>query len=542
MAVDVVVVGSGGAGLAAALAAALGGAKVAVIERAPTVGGTTAISGGGMWIPGNPFMVEQGKPDDPDEVVRYLQTLTFGRVPRSVHEAYYTEAGRLVDFLREHTEVELEGTDTPDYQNILAGSRPGGRQVAVGLFDSARLGALKDLVREPPRPGGTSPIRHGEQQAGGWEVGQHGRDWVSIVADRVARGVFGRGRALVGSLLEASARHGVELILDTRVIRLRSDSTGRIDGVVAVHNGQERTIAARRGVVLASGGFEWNARMVADLLGAPLEAPLSPPGNEGDGLWMAARAGARLANLNSAWWVPSMAVPGDTYDGQPRYRIAQLDKSLPGAIVVNGAGRRYGNECMNYPDFGKLQTRFDPHAYHYPNTPSWVVFDEAHLNRYPVLHRDATTRADASWLTEGATLSELAGRIGVDATGLADQVATFNGAAERGEDPVFHRGEQPWDTYRGDREAAHPNLRPLAGKGPYFAYRLLVGCFGTNGGPVINERAEVLDHTGRALPGLWAAGNVVASIFGTAYPGGGGTLGPALTFGYVAGRGVAEQS
>ena len=541
MAVDVVVVGSGGAGLAAALAASLGGAKVAVVERAATVGGTTAISGGGMWIPGNPFMVEQGKPDDPEDVVRYLQALTFGRVPRDIHEAYYTQAGRLVDFLRDNTAVELEGTDTPDYQNILAGSRPGGRQVAVGLFDSARLGDLKDLVREPPKLGGTSPIRHGEQQAGGWEVGQHGKDWVSIVADRVARGIFGRGRALVGALLDACTRQGVELILGTRVVRLLAEN-GRVRGVVGVRNGRELQIAAKRGVVLASGGFEWNSQMVADLLGAPLEAPLSPPGNDGDGLRMAASAGARLANLNSAWWVPSMALPGDTYDGQPRYRIAQLDKSLPGAIVVNRAGRRYGNECMNYPDFGKLQTRFDPHAYHYPNTPSWVVFDEAHRDRYPVLHRDATTRADGSWLTEAATLPELARTIGVDADGLVAQVAEFNRTAERGEDPVFHRGEQPWDRYRGDKEAAHPNLRPLTDGGPYFAYRLLVGCFGTNGGPVINERAEVVDHQGRGVPGLWAAGNVIASIFGPAYPGGGGTLGPALTFGHVAGRIAAEQS
>src|SRR4051812_4546042 len=150
MATDLVVVGSGGAGLAAALAAALAGARVTVLERAAVIGGTTAISGGGMWLPGNRFMAERGQPDDPDEVVRYLQRLTFGRVPRARHESYFEEAGRLFDFLETNTPIELEGTDTPDYQNILDGSREGGRQVAVGLYDSSRLGDLAALVRTPP--------------------------------------------------------------------------------------------------------------------------------------------------------------------------------------------------------------------------------------------------------------------------------------------------------------------------------------------------------------------------------------------------------
>ena len=539
MATDLIVVGSGGAGLAAALAAALAGARVTVLERAAVIGGTTAVSGGGMWLPGNRFMAERGQPDDPDEVVTYLQHLTFGRVPRGRHESYYTEAGRLADFLEANTAIELEGTDTPDYQNIVEGSREGGRQVAVGLYDSSRLGEWANLVRRPPERGGTSPIRHREQQAGGWEVGQHGREWVSIVAERVATGVFGRGRALVGSLLEACLKQDVTVVTRARVRGL-VERGGRVAGVEYEHEGRVVRLDAPRGVVLASGGFEWNRQLVDDLLAVPLEAPLSPPGNEGDGLVMAARAGARLANLQHAWWVPSMGVPGDSYDGAPRFRIAQLDKSLPGALVVNRSGRRYGNECMNYPDFGKLQTRFDPHRYEYPNTPSWVVFDAAHLDRYPVLHRDATTPAAGDWLVEGGSLAELAGRIGVDAAGLQGQVESFNADAARGVDSVFHRGEQAWDTYRGDREAAHPNLRPLSGTGPYYAYRLLVGCFGTNGGPVTDGRAQVVAADGRVVPGLWAAGNVAASVFGPAYPGGGGTLGPALTYGYVAGRSAGE--
>jgi succinate dehydrogenase/fumarate reductase flavoprotein subunit len=360
------------------------------------------------------------------------------------------------------------------------------------------------------------------------------RRFSDIARERIAQGIVGRGRALVGALLEACLAHGVTVLTGVRARRLILDGEA-VAGVVAERAGAEVTYSAALGVVLASGGFEWNRELWDRFVGVPLDGPLSPPGNEGDGLLMALQAGAQVANLTEAWWMPGLAVPGETYDGHPRFRQGMVDKSLPGAIVVNRAGRRFVNEALNYDDYGKFAARWDPQRYEFPNYPAYVVGDSEHIRRYRLQLHDFDRARSPEWLTEAPTLRALAEQIGVEPDGLEATVDEFNRHAADNVDPVLHRGEEAWETYRGDRRLPNPVLRAVD-QPPYFAYRLRVACFGTKGGPVIDEHGQVVRWDGAPVPGLYASGNVTASVFGPSYPGGGGTLGPAVTFGYLAGR------
>jgi 3-oxosteroid 1-dehydrogenase len=537
---DVIVVGSGCAGLAAALSAAMGGARVAILERADVLGGTTAISGAGMWLPNTPLTEQMGFSDSPEEVRTYLRRLAVGRTSDELIDAFTDAAPRAFEMLRSTAGMEFELTTHPDYQTNLEGAKAGGRSIWPTLYEGSRLGDLVGLIRDTPRPGGMPPVTYTELQDSNWGIGEAGGDWVKIVERRETEQVFGKGRALVGALVEACHRHGVEFVMSARAVDL-IESDGRVAGVVAEKNGERIEFAARRGVVLASGGFEWNERMWKGFVGVPLDGPVSPPGNEGDAIKMATRVGARLANTNEVWWMPGIAVEGETYDGRPRLRMGAAGKSLPGAIVVNSSGQRFANESMNYNDFGQYMVRFEPQTYTFPNYPAFVVFDNEYRERYPPVAYDANRHESSRWLVKAASLRELAEELGIDGAGLEKQVADFNEHAEAGIDPQFNRGGAAYDRSGkfGDRSRRNPNLAPIT-KAPFYGYRLQVSCLGTKGGPVINGHAQVLDHDDQPIPGLSAAGNAATAVFGTAYPGGGATIGAGLTFGYLAGRDLAD--
>jgi 3-oxosteroid 1-dehydrogenase len=540
MKAEVVVLGSGGAGLSAALAAATRGADVLVLEKAAVFGGTTAISGGGMWMPGNCFEAEDAAQDTPEEVLTYLRAMTKGLVEERLLEAFVEQAPRAVEFLRAETAIQLLPTYSPDYQSQLPGGRtnvvPGsdqrraGRSIAVGLYDGARLGAHRDALRRPSQHGGMWPALESDFEAGRtFDMMFKPTD---VIKERIEKGILARGAALVSVLLEAALGRGVRLELGCRARRLVGDGSGRVSGVVVEREGREEVVDATLGVVLATGGIEWNRSLWTSLIGTPLDGPLTPPSNEGDGYLMAAAVGARMANFREfgVWWMPAIQIPGETYDGRPRLRTATGAGGAPGAIAVNRRGRRFGSELMNYNDMGKLMTDFDPHSYEFANYPAWVVLDREARGSPPVTYEFEPERlVTESWVTEAPTLRRLAERIGVDPIGLEEQLREFNRYAEAGEDPVFGRGSRNgWESMQ--------RVRPLDSRGPYFAYRWRVGCYGTKCGPVINEHAEVTDHRGEPIPGLYAAGNAAAGVFGPAYPGRGGTLGPAVTFGYLAGR------
>lgn len=531
---DVVVVGSGGAALIAALAAAEGGAKVTVVERAPRFGGTTAISGGGMWMPNNGLDPDNRNSDCREDAKKYLDKLTMGHVPEETVEGFLDGASQALRFMQENTALELyPDLERPDYHADYPGAKLAGRTVGVGEYDTARLGEWAETLMRPHWPGGTLPIRYDEMEQfvrSGNPLG-----WVELAEERMAKGIVLRGCALVAGLMEACLAKGVTVHLNTRALELVIED-GAARGVVVEREGTRTTLRAERGVVLASGGFEWNRRLWDDVVGVPYDGPLSPPYNEGDGLKMALSAGARPVQLDGVWWIPSRWI-GDEYEGHPRLRTGGS-----GQIIVNAKGRRFGNETLNYNDFGKVLSHFDPDRYEFPNSPAFAISDRSVRVNVALDHETPgglAYESSGDVVAQADTLAELAQKLGIDPSGLEEEVARFNKHCENGVDVDFHRGESAWERdYRNyGSTQKNPALVPFE-DGPYYGFRVRAGCFGTKGGPAIGANGEVLDFDSAPIPGLYAAGNVASSVFGPSYPGGGGTLGPALTFGYLAGRHV----
>lgn len=514
---DVVVIGSGAAGLAAALSARAQGARVLVVERASTVGGTSAMSGGVMWIPGHRF--GDGS-DTPADGLEYLRNATRGEVDDEPLRAYVDEARGLVQFLEDNTTLRLNArSDHPDYLPEEIGARSG-RGVEPAEWDSAALGDAAAIVRRSPS---------------GW------RDGLLDVEKRAVRdGVWRAGRALVGALYHACNEAGVEIITKARAVRLERNGT-RIDGVWVEVNAKEELIAAKGGVVLASGGFEWDPELVRAFLGVPLTAPVSSPSNTGDGLRMAMQVGARLGNMTQAWWTPSTRVSDAYYEDGPLNRFVTQERSKPGSIVVDASGRRFVRETLNYNDFGHTMTSFDGAFYGYPHIPAFLVFDEQCRRSYTMVGIEPEDPTP-EWVRTAETLEDLAVTCGIDADGLRGQVSTFNSRAAYGEDPTHQRGSTAYESYAGDPlQGGNGTIRAL-GAGPYYAIELSLGALGTKGGPVVDLKSRVLTVDGEPIPGLFAAGNVTASIMGASYPGPGVTLGPAMVAGLRAGRTAAGSS
>ncbi|HVX21683.1 MAG TPA: FAD-dependent oxidoreductase [Acidimicrobiales bacterium] len=530
---DVVVVGSGATGLTAALSAAVRGRRVLVLEKTPVYGGTSVVSGGSIWAPANKYAAKAGVDDSREDALRYLRADTLGRVDESLLVRFVDTVNELLDFLEAETGLEFSpNLEHPDYQPHLPGARPGGRTLQVGLYDAKRLGDLRTQVRPTHS---TVPITKLELDEWGMDTLDRW-NW-ALIAERTRNHITGMGAALVGELMEACLRHGVVLRNGAPARELVTDG-GRVTGVVVDGpDGATEMVEAAEGVVLASGGFEWNEQYVKRFLGVPMVAPGSPPSNEGDGLRMAMAVGAGLGNMTEAWWGPMLDVVGDTYDGRPLHRTTSGIRTLPGSLVVNRRGRRFVNEAMNYNDFVKAMAHFDPVGYEFENVPCWLVFDANYRRSYSVgtLTPDAPT---PGWVHEAPTIAELARAVGIDEDGLVSQVEAFNRTAADGVDPEFHRGESAYDRYRGDKtHQPHCNLGPLV-DGPFYAVELHYGCIGTKGGPLVDTDGRVLDAEERPLPGLYACGNVSASIFGPGYPGAGATLASGMTMGYLIGQAV----
>jgi succinate dehydrogenase/fumarate reductase flavoprotein subunit len=534
---DLLVIGSGASGLAAAISAADNGARVAVLEKAPVYGGTSAVSGGSIWAPMNPYMQRLGLEDSIEDATAYIRANTLGQVSEGMIAQYIVSVNRMAAQVEARSGLRWEpNARHSDFQPHLPGARAGGRNLNVGLYDASRLEEFGlDL-----RPSHTAvPVTRGEVENWGEDT-VHRWDW-TLIAERVQKRQVGMGGALAGELLEGCARLGVTFRNCRRAVRLRR-TDGRIHGVdVETPNGVEDWQASA-GVVLASGGYEWNPAYVRRFLGVPMVAPGSPPTNEGDGLRMAMDVGAALGNMNQAWWGP-MLTTGDTYDGELLHRATSGVRTLPGSIVVNRSGRRFVNEAIAANDFSKAMITFDPMTYAYPNLPCWLTFDSHFRRSYSVfsLMPDSPT---PSWLTEAPTLAELAAALGIDREGLLGQVRTFNEDAERGIDSQFHRGESSYDQYHGDARQSTANklLKPLV-EAPFFGVELHFGSIGTNGGPIVDELGRVLAADGeQPIPGLFACGNVAASVFGPGYPGPGATIGAGMTMGYVIGNTIAGKA
>ncbi len=533
---DVVVVGSGGAGLTAALSACVEGASVIVLEKADLIGGTTAISGGMPWIPGNHHMAEVGQGDSVEEARAYLRRLTLGKEPDpELLDVYLEEAPRMLRFLERSTGLEMTAPPTfNDYYADLEGGKEAGRSVEPAPFDARQaLGEEACRLRTSPHLPWLTMAEGAKFLTG------EGPPDLGLAARRQATDVRVLGAALIAALYAALRERRAQVRTATAAERLLV-AGDQVVGVVARTGASRLTFGARRGVVVASGGFEWNEAMVQAFVGVALD-PLTPPTNEGDGHAMAMEVGARLANMGSFWGQPAVLEPGFRYEGRPMVQMASF-RSSPGVIVVNRHGRRFVNEGVTYQDFPRATRSFDPVTLDYPNEPPhWAIFDQRTKDRTVILPSVLPGQPAPAWIAKAQTVAELAGAIGVDPGALEGTVTRWNTAVAQGADGDFCRGTLRFETHMSGHGPSPAKVLAPVEAPPFYAVELRNGTIGTNGGVLVDRHGRARSWRGGVVGGLYAAGNVAASIFGPAYPGGGATLGPALTFGYLAGRHVAGQ-
>jgi 3-oxosteroid 1-dehydrogenase len=516
---QVVVVGSGAAGLAAALSAARNGAQVSLLERAGLIGGTTTYSGGVAWIPANEVMLGKGMADSPNEALTYLRTLDVGDRDDELCQVYVNEAAGIVRDIGRAADFGWLLTAGPDYHAERDGGKMGGRSLEpepVGVGGELAVG-----IREPMN---YVPTTYAEAISA-----------AAPDADEIARrrdhGVLTRGRGLAGALLRTLLDAGVQVHTRVRAQQLISRE-GAVRGVRTEGHGE-----FEGQVILASGGFERDPQLVRAFLRGPMLAPGGNPHALGDGLKMAMAAGAALGNMSEAHWCPGIALPNVEVEGMPYFWMAFNDRARPGCLTVNSLGQRFANEGSNYCDFTRAMHVFEPGSYSFPAVPAWMIFDgrfRARYNMGPV----SPGQPDPAWLYKAGSVAELAASIGVPGPGLEATIAHFNELAGSGSDADFGRGAYPHDRASGDARAANPTLA-VVDEPPFYACQLLPGCLGTRGGPRIDRHGQVQAISGGPISGLFAAGNAAASIFGYAYPGAGGTIGPALVFGWRAGEAAA---
>ena len=527
--IDVVVLGSGGAGLTAALTAAVNGASVEVYEKTPTVGGTTAVSGGIVWIPAH-----RRSPDGEltvADAMNYLRAQSLGFMDDDLVETFVRTGPDMLDFVEAHSDLRFEIAEGfPDYKPELPGGRPtGGRSLNAKPFDLSRLGEWRDRLTSFPADFSNVGID------------AETRARIHATLDDESGDYCVAGTALIAGLLKGLLDIGVVPSTNARAVELVADARG-ITGVRITRDDKHFGVRARRGVVLATGGFEWDSKLVEAYLRGPMRGAVSPPNNTGDGLRMAMAHGADLANMGEAWWVPIVQLPGDTFQGHPRSRSVRLERTRPRSIIVNRAGKRFLNEAGEYNSMAGPFHFLDP-SQGYANDPAWIVFDAQHLKRYGFLGILPGEEAP-DWFSPSADLVELGDKTGIDADGLARTLAAWNDNVVAESDPDFGRGSSAYDGYWGDDNAtttAGKTLGPID-TAPYYAVPVSIGAMGTKGGPRTDRDGRVLHVNGSAIPGLYAAGNAMAGATGKAYGGAGGTIGPAMVFGYRAGLAASARA
>lgn len=531
--VDVVVVGTGAAGLAAAVTAAELGASVALCEKADEVGGTTAWSGGQLWIPDNPHMAEVGEPDSRDAAVTYIMSLSRGLLDQSLVEAYVDGGPAMVRFMEDRcSPVEFYAVPgMPDYHPEHPGGRPdGGRTLECPIYPFDDLGEW--AARVSPSPYFHEPhITMSETPLGKAVPEPPSREEMARRRERDERGC---GQAIVGRLLRACLDRGVEPRTGWAATDLVMDGR-RVVGARFTTPDGERTLRADAGVILASGGFEWDADLCRAFLRGPMSHPVSMQTNTGDGLRMSMRAGSMLSTMREAWWMPVAPVP---VEENPMGRILiNGQRTLPHSIMVNRRGRRFTNEAANYNAFGGAFHVEDTAAFEYANLPCWLVFDQNYADKYGFRVKSGVEgRGVPDWVTRADTPAELGELIGADPAGLIESIERWNAHCADGHDPDFDRGVSAFDRWWGDpylKGRTEATIGPLEA-GPFYAVEIVSGCLGTKGGPQVDGHARAIDVDGTPIEGLYAAGNVMGSPFGMTYGGAGGTLGPAMVFGHLA--------
>ena len=556
---DVLVVGSGAGGLSTAVSAAHRRLSVLVVEKEPVFGGTTARSGGWMWIPGNAPAKRAGVEDSAEKARIYLQHEAGEHFDAARVDAFLEAGPKAVEFYEQETSLQFDlGPTFADYHPDAPGGMDGGRSIVARPFDGRELGPEIKRLR-PPLAEITflgMMIGSGKELLHFFNVTRSpvsafyvGKLFLKFLRDMAFHGRPMRlmnGNALVARLAKSCFDKGVEIWTRSPVRELIHDEKGRVTGaIVDTAEGPVRVHAAK-GVVLAAGGFPQDPvrrkEMFPHAASGYEHASPAPPGNTGDGLRLGESVGATVETElpHAAAWVPiSRPVKSDgTLGTFPHF----VDRSKPGVIAVTRSGRRFVNEANSYHDF--CQAMVKRCREEEGEICAFFIADHRVLRKYglgyvkpaPVPYRQ---HVKSGYLYEGATLEDLAQKIGADPEGLRRTVETFNQHARNGQDPEFHKGSTSYNRSLGDPEhKPNPCVAPIE-KGPFYAVKLVVGDLGTFAGLRCNENAQVLNGDGRPIGGLYSVGNDAASIMGGNYPGGGITLGPAVTFGYIAARHMA---
>ncbi|WP_086822946.1 FAD-dependent oxidoreductase [Streptomyces sp. NRRL B-24572] len=537
---DVVVVGSGAAGMAAAITARLRGLTALVLEKTDVYGGSTALSGGAIWVPDNFHLDEAGLGDTPEKARAYLDATVGDRVTAERKDAYVTHGPRMVREFHDRTDVRFVYTPGySDYYPERLGGYPQGRSVEPQVFDFKKLGPeQRATMRRAGLPTYGLTITSKDFR----QLNMVARTWagrrtaLKVGAQAVGAKLTGREPLSLGEALIARMRHsldalGADLWLSAPMTGLVEED-GRVTGVRITRNGRELTVRAKGGVVLASGGFSHDQRLREKHLPAPTSTEWSSAaeGQTGDALEPAVALGAATDLMDKVWGAPSVVPPG----GKPFFLVA--DRGVPGMVIVNAAGERYANEAAPYHEFVDAMYANDkPGA---STVPSWLILDATSRARYIFMGLFPGQAFPKPWLESGfikkaPTVEELAARIDVAPERLRATVDRFNGFARAGRDEDFHRGDSVYDRYYGDPTLPNPNLAPLE-KGPYYAIPVHPGDIGTKGGLVTDATARVLREDGSPIDGLYASGNVSSAVMGETYPGPGATIGPAMTFSWLA--------
>jgi succinate dehydrogenase/fumarate reductase flavoprotein subunit len=548
---DVVVVGSGGAGMVSAWTSAKRGLAAIVVEKASVYGGNTALSGGGAWLPNAPYFHREGERDDPEKLLAYLRTIAPEVAPERQRH-YLAEAPKMAAALEQTPPFKKGFTWIRGYSDYHPhrGGNPLGRGLWPTPIDQRVLGEEARNRRVKSSPGRLPGLPKGM-----WMTSADYHDLISLrwgglkgykmllrLAGRAVKTrlsgqqMITSGAALITRLRMLLQQENVPLWLDTPMTSLITNNAGSVTGIVVERHGKPHRIGARRGVVVASGGFEGSAAMRGQY--QPLVRPgltSGSPDNTGDGIRAGEQIGAALDLMDDAWWMPAMELPGGVFQ-------LMSERSYPHQFIVNGEGKRFVNEASPYTDFGHAVIEGEKSGV--KHFPFYMVLDHHAWQHYffgglpgrPI----PSDWIDFGAMFRGSTLEELADQIGVPRANLVATAARYNGFARAGRDEDFHRGESPYDNWYGNPAYKNPNLGTVE-KGPFYAFKMVLSDLGTKGGLLTDEHARVLRKDGSIIPGLYASGNTSAAVMGNSYAGPGATLGPAMTFGWIAAHHMAAN-
>jgi 3-oxosteroid 1-dehydrogenase len=558
--VDVLIIGSGGGGMAAALTAHASGLDALVVEKSSYFGGSTALSGGGIWVPGAPAQRREGYSPDPESVVEYLLKITDGLVSEARIRQYVESAPKMLEFF-EQLSGWFEFVWKPgyaDYYPELPGGSELGSTINVPPIDLRKLGPDEQTMLKPlalaPRGIWLGPkeLRTFYRIRQSWA----GKGvllkliWRMVKARAFNERMAAIGQSLAARLRLAMRESGIPLWLDAPMTELLTDANGSVTGAVLERDGAKQRIGARRGVILASGGFDHDLDWRKEQLPVvDQDWSFGNPAAMGDGIRAGQKVGAATDLLDEAWWFPAIQWP----DGRMQFMLNE--RMMPAQFIVNGEGKRFINEAAPYMDFGHAM--IDGQKSGVTHIPCWLITDHRSWNRYvvgghlpipkiPGAPVPTGRKVPSAWLESGVVKAatswdDMATKIGVPAAELRATAARFTELARKGHDDDFDRGDSVYDNYYGDPTLPNPNLYPL-GDPPYYAFRIVLGDLGTSGGLLTDEYARVLRPDGTIVPGLYAVGNASAPVMGRSYAGAGATIGPAMTFGFVAAKHLASQA